>query len=118
MYKVIRIEDKLHLIKLETIFEKLNHLCLSLKIRLEEKKRLESEKTDLLDNVIEFFLNYSEELNIQINNSMVGDTIFINKSTKNMLKKIVEFYEAEIKDKPSNIIEKEKKECEELLSYI
>jgi hypothetical protein len=49
---------------------------------------------------------------------MVGDTIFINKSTKKMLERIVEFYEKEIKEKPSSIIDKEKEDCKELLSYI
>jgi hypothetical protein len=64
MYKVIRIESKEHLVKLETMFEKLNYLCLSLKNRLDEKRILDNDRFDLLDNVIEFFLNYSEELSV------------------------------------------------------
>jgi hypothetical protein len=119
MYKNIKIENKDQLLKLESIAEKLNHLCLTLRINLDEKKMFSNNSNyDLFDNVIEFFLDYSDELNMHINISSVGDTLQFSKSTIKMLEKIVAFYEIEIKESNSNEVEQEIKECKELLEYM
>ena len=119
MYKDIKIENKEQLLKFEAIAEKLNHLCLTLRINLDEKKMFSTSNTsDLFDNVIEFFLDYSDELNIKINTSSVGDTIRFSKSTIKMLEKIVGFYETEIKESNVSEVKREMKECKELLELV
>ena len=119
MYKKIKIETKEQLLKLEVIAEKLNHLCLSLRINLEEKKMFSNNtEVDLFDNVIEFFLNYSDELNMQINVSSVGDNLYLSESTMKMFENIVKFYQTEIKEGNTSEIQNEINECKKLLDYM
>lgn len=118
MYREIRVKSKEELWKLESIMEKLNHLCLSLKINLEEKKMFGNTQTELLDNVIEFFIEYSEELSMQIHTTEVGDKFVLTKSTIKMLENIVEFYEKEIRESNKIDIKEEVEACKELLEYV
>jgi cob(I)alamin adenosyltransferase len=118
LYKEIRIESKKDLRKLESIVEKLNHLCLSLKINLEEKKMFSNNnENNLFDNVIDFLIEYSEELSIQVNTSEVGDKFVLTKSTIKMLESMIEFYEKEIKESNREEIRKELSASKELLEY-
>ena len=118
MYREIRVKSKEELWKLESIMEKLNHLCLSLKINLEEKRMFGNTQTELLDNVIEFFIEYSEELSMQIHTTEVGDKFVLTKSTIKMLENIVEFYEKEIRESNKIDIKEEMEACKELLEYV
>jgi hypothetical protein len=118
--KLIKIKDAEQLMDIQNISEKLNQIGFSLKIRLDEKKLFHdtNDQLDIMDTVLEFFIEWCEEFNEQISEIELGDSIHISKSEKNMVKKMMIFYESEVNGVDKNFLENQSDSFKEVLNAL
>ena len=93
----IIIKNTEQLLNIKNMSEKLSQISLSFKIKLEEKKLFEdSNSLDVMDTILDFFINWTEEFETYTNKLSVNDKLIIKSSEKRMIKDMILFYETEV----------------------
>ena len=114
--QIITITDTEQLIDIQSISEKLCQISLSLKLRLQEKKLFcENEELDIMDNVLEFFIDWCEDFGEFISQKEVGDKINIRKSEQSMIQKMIVFYETEVNGIDREFLENKSESFKDLM---
>lgn len=118
--KLIKINEAEQLMDIQGISEKLNQIGFSLKIRLDEKKLFgeHNEQLDIMDTVLEFFIEWCEEFTKLVSQIGIEDSIHLSKSEKNMIKKMLIFYETEVNGIDKKFLEEESLSFKEVLSSL
>jgi hypothetical protein len=114
--QLIKISDMEQLLDIQEISEKLSQISLSLKLRLQEKNIFnDNEELDIMDNVLEFFIDWVEEFSEDISFKNIEDSIYISKSEQKMIKKMILFYETEVNGVDKNFLENESESFKDVM---
>jgi hypothetical protein len=117
--QVITITDTEQLLDIQSISEKLSQISLSLKLRLQEKNLFcENQELDIMDNVLEFLIDWCEEFSESTSFKEIGDTIQVKKSEQIMMKKMILFYETEVNNIDKDFLENKSESFRELMYSI
>ena len=116
---LIKMDSSEKLLNLKSMAEKLSQISLSFKIKLEEKKLFDEDNSlDVMDNVLDFFVNWCEEFELTVNNLSINDSISIKNSEKNLVKEMVIFYESEVNGVDKNFLVNQSESFKEILEAI
>jgi hypothetical protein len=115
----IRIETTEHLFNIKNMSEKLYQISSSFKIKLEEKRLFnEDDSLDVMDTILDFFIDWSEEFEETTKNLKIQDKLNIKDSEKKMIKEMVLFYETEVNGIDKNFLLNQSESFEEILESI
>ena len=115
----IIIKNKEQLLNIKNMSEKLSQISLSFKIKLEEKKLFEdSNSLDVMDTILDFFINWTEEFETYTNKLSVNDKLIIKSSEKRMIKDMILFYETEVNGIDKNFLLNQSESFKEILESI
>ena len=115
----IIIKNTEQLLNIKNMSEKLSQISLSFKIKLEEKKLFEdSSSLDVMDTILDFFINWTEEFEICTNKLSVNDKLIIKSSEKRMIKDMILFYETEVNGIDKNFLLNQSESFKEILESI
>lgn len=117
--QVITMDSNEKLLNLKSMAEKLSQISLSFKIKLEEKKLFEEDNSlDVMDTVLDFFINWCEEFEKTTNNLSLNDRIPFKASEQKMIKEMVLFYESEVNGIDKNFLLNQSESFKEILESI
>ena len=115
----IIIKNTEQLLNIKNMSEKLSQISLSFKIKLEEKKLFEdSNSLDVMDTILDFFINWTEEFETYTNKLSVNDKLIIKSSEKRMIKDMILFYETEVNGIDKNFLLNQSESFKEILESI
>mgnify|MGYP000226929604 FL=1 len=115
----IIVKNTEQLLNIKNMSEKLSQISLSFKIKLEEKKLFEdSNSLDVMDTILDFFINWSEEFEACTNKLSVNDKLIIKSSEKRMIKDMILFYETEVNGIDKNFLLNQSESFKEILESI
>jgi hypothetical protein len=115
----IRIETTEQLFNIKNMSEKLYQISSSFKIKLEEKRLFnEDDSLDVMDTILDFFIDWSEEFEETTKNLKIQDKLNIKDSEKKMIKEMVLFYETEVNGIDKNFLLNQSESFEEILESI
>lgn len=115
----IIIKNTEQLLNIKNMSEKLSQISLSFKIKLEEKKLFEdSNSLDVMDTILDFFINWTEEFETYTNKLSVNNKLIIKSSEKRMIKDMILFYETEVNGIDKNFLLNQSESFKEILESI
>lgn len=115
----IIVKNTEQLLNIKSMSEKLSQISLSFKIKLEEKKLFEnSSSLDVMDTILDFFINWSEEFEKNTKSLSMGDKLVLKSSEKRMIKDMVLFYETEVNGVDKNFLLNKSESFKEILESI
>jgi hypothetical protein len=115
----IRIKTTEQLFNIKNMSEKLYQISSSFKIKLEEKRLFnEDDSLDVMDTILDFFIDWSEEFEETTKNLKIQDKLNIKDSEKKMIKEMVLFYEKEVNGIDKNFLLNQSESFEEILESI
>jgi len=114
--QLIKISDVEQLLDIKEISEKLFTISKALEVKFKEKKLFNKDpEFDIMDNVLEFFIEWCQEFATDISFKSVDDDIYISQSEQSMIKRMVLFYESEVNGIDKDFLENESESFREAL---
>lgn len=115
----ITVKNTEQLLNIKNMSEKISQISLSFKIKLEEKKLFEkSSSLDIMDTILDFFINWSEEFEKNTKDLKINDKIVLKSSEKIMIKDMIVFYETEVNGIDKNFLLNKSESFKEILESL